>query len=130
MGAAAASLDLSCEYAKQREQFGKAIGSYQAIKHQLANAWMALDNARLAALYAAAALDGRRSDWQFACAAAELTAIVGAQQITRNCLQVHGGLGFTWEHDAHLYLKRVHHVSARLGGCDAAYGLIEEIVCA
>lgn len=130
LGAAAASLDLSCEYAKQREQFGKAIGSYQAIKHQLANAWMALDNARLAALYAAAALDGRQADWQFACAAAELTAIEGAQQITRNCLQVHGGLGFTWEHDAHLYLKRVHHVSASLGGCDAAYGLVEEIVCA
>ncbi|MFI5446872.1 acyl-CoA dehydrogenase family protein [Polaromonas sp. UC242_47] len=130
LGAAAAALDLSCAYAKQREQFGKAIGSYQAIKHQLANAWMALDNARLAALYAAAALDGRRADWPFACAAAELTAIEGAQQITRNCLQVHGGLGFTWEHDAHLYLKRVHHVSARLGGCEAAYGLIEETVCA
>lgn len=127
LGAAAAALDLSCEYAKQREQFGKAIGSYQAIKHQLANAWMALDNARLAALYAAAALDGRRPDWQFACAAAELTAIEGAQQITRNCLQVHGGLGFTWEHDAHLYLKRVHHVSACLGGCDTAYGLVEEV---
>lgn len=130
LGAASASLDLSCEYAKQREQFGKAIGSYQAIKHQLANAWMALDNARLAALYAAAALDGWRSDWQFACAAAELTAIEGAQQITRTCLQVHGGLGFTWEHDAHLYLKRVHHVSAYFGGCDSAYGLVEEMVCA
>lgn len=91
---------------------------------------MALDNARLAALYAAAALDGRRPDWPFACAAAELTAIEEAQQITRNSLQVQGGRGFTWEHDARLYPKRVHHVSARLGGCDAAYGLVEEIVCA
>lgn len=127
LGAAAASLDVACEYARQREQFGKAIGSYQAIKHQLANAWMALDNARLAALYAAASLDGRRSDWRFACAAAELTAIEGAQLITRNTIQIHGGLGFTWEHDAHLYLKRVHHVSSRLGGCDAAYARVESL---
>lgn len=130
LGAAAASLDLACDYARQREQFGKAIGSYQGIKHPLANAWMALDNARLCALYAAAALDGKRADWQFACAAAELTAMEGAQQVAHTTLQVHGGLGFTWEHDAHLYLKRVHHVSARLGGCDTAYGLVEAIVCA
>ncbi|TAM65894.1 MAG: acyl-CoA dehydrogenase [Microbacteriaceae bacterium] len=127
LGAAAASLDVACEYARQREQFDKAIGSYQAIKHQLANAWMALDNARLAALYAAASLDGKQSDWRFACAAAELTAIEGAQLVTRNTIQVHGGLGFTWEHDAHLYLKRVHHVSSRLGGADAAYACIESL---
>lgn len=129
LGAAAASLDASCEYARQREQFGKVIGSYQAIKHQLANAWMALDNAHLAAIYAAATLDDRR-DWQFACAVAELTAIEGAQQIARNAIQVHGALGFTWEHDAHLYLKRVHHVSSLLGGCDMAYRFVEELVCA
>ena len=127
LGAAAASLDLACDYARQREQFGKAIGSYQGIKHPLANAWMALDNARLCALYAAATLDGKRADWQFACAAAELTAIEGAQQVAHTTLQVHGGLGFTWEHDAHLYLKRIKHVSLRLGGSEAAYGRVEQV---
>ena len=130
LGAAAASLDLACDYARQREQFGKAIGSYQGIKHPLANAWMALDKPRLAALYAAAALDGKRADWRFACAAAELTAIEGAQQVAHTTLQVHGGLGFTWEHDAHLYLKRIQHVSLRLGGSEAALCQIEQMACA
>lgn len=130
LGAAAAALDLACGYAREREQFGKAIGVHQGIKHPLANAWMALDNARLAALYAAAALDGKRADWQFACAAAEVTAIEGAQQVAHTTLQVHGGLGFTWEHDAHLYLKRIQHVSARLGGSEAAYGRLEDMACA
>ena len=127
LGAAAASLDLVCDHARQREQFGKAIGSYQGIKHPLANAWMALDNARLSALYAAAALDGARADWQFACAVAELTAIEGAQQVAHTTLQVHGGLGFTWEHDAHLYLKRIQYVSLRLGGSEAALCRLEQI---
>ena len=63
---------------------------------------MAFDNARLSFLYAAAALDSNRADWRFACAAAELTVIEGAQQVTNTNLQVYGGIGFTWEHDAHL----------------------------
>lgn len=130
LGAAAASLDLACDHARQREQFGRAIGSQQGIKHPLANAWMALDNARLAALYAAASLDGKRADWQFACAAAELTAIEGAQQVAHTTLQVHGGLGFTWEHDAHLYLKRIQHVSLRLGGSEGVFCRLEQFACA
>ena len=128
LGAAGASLDLSCDYARQREQFGKPIGSYQAIKHHLANAWMALDNARLAALYAVASLDGALPDWSFACAAAELTAIEGCLRMGRAAIQIHGGLGFTWEHDAHLYLKRIHHVCAMLGGTEAAYEALERAI--
>ena len=126
LGAASASLDQACGYAREREQFGKPIGSYQAIKHHLANDWMALDNARLAAWYAAAALDSRLPDWSFACAAAEVTAIEGALRVARDAIQIHGGLGFTWEHDAHLYLKRVHHVSAMLGGTHAAFNTLEQ----
>lgn len=125
LGAAAACLDLSCDYARTREQFGQRIGAYQAVKHHLSNAWMALDNARLASLYAAAALDSNRPDWRFACAAAEMTAIEGGLHVARNAIQVHGGLGFSWEHDAHLYLKRIHHVSALLGGYDAACEMLE-----
>ena len=130
LGAAAAALDMASAYAREREQFGKPIGSYQAIKHQLANAWMALDNARLSALYAAAALDGRLPDWRFACAAAELTAMEGAQQVTHTNLQVHGGMGFTWEHDAHLFLKRVQYLSARLGGSAHALAQVEVLALA
>ena len=86
---------------------------------------MALDNARLAALYAVAVLDGGQPDWLFACAAAELTAIEGCLRMGREAIQIHGGLGFTWEHDAHLYLKRIHHVSAHLGGADVALDLLD-----
>lgn len=127
LGAAAAALDMACAYAREREQFGKPIGSYQSIKHQLANGWMALDNARLSALYAAAALDGRLPDWRFACAAAEVTAIEGAQQVAHANVQVHGGIGFTWEHDAHLLLKRVQHLAARLGGAGQALDQVEAL---
>lgn len=129
IGAGQASLQMARNYACERVQFGKPIGSYQAIKHQLANAWMAMDNARLAALYAAAALDGDLPDWRFACAAAEFTAIEGAQQTTRTSIQVLGGMGFTWEHDAHLYLKRVQHVATRLGGASRALSQLEVLAC-
>ncbi len=128
IGVAQAALRLGADYAKERVQFGKPIGSYQAIKHQLANAWMAVDNARLAALYATAALDGQLPDAAFACAAAEFTAIEGALQTTRTVIQVHGGMGFTWEHDAHLYLKRAQLLTARLGGASKALSRVEEQV--
>ncbi|MBF5005198.1 acyl-CoA dehydrogenase family protein [Diaphorobacter caeni] len=130
IGVAQAALKLGAAYAAERVQFGKPIGSYQAIKHQLANAWMAVDNARLAALYASAALDGQLPDAPFACAAAEWTAIDGALNTTRTVIQVHGGMGFTWEHDAHLYLKRAQRLAARLGGASKALTAVEELALA
>ncbi|WP_240531389.1 acyl-CoA dehydrogenase family protein [Variovorax boronicumulans] len=130
VGVAQAALDLASAYARERVQFGKPIGSYQAIKHQLANAWMGVDNARLAVRYAAAVLDGGLPDWRFACAAAEFTAIDGAQQATRTAIQVHGGMGFTWEHDAHLYLKRAQHLATRLGGASRALDQVEALALA
>ena len=130
VGVAQAALEMAAAYAKERVQFGKPIGSYQAIKHQLANAWMGVDNARLAVWYAAAALDGSLPDARFACAVAAFTAIEGALQSTRTAIQVHGGMGFTWEHDAHLYLKRAQHLAARLGGASHALGVVEELALA
>ena len=117
-----------CNAGPQREQFGKPIGSYQAIKHHLANAWMGLDNARLAALYAVASLDAGQPDWPFACAAAELTAIEGGLRMARDVIQIHGGLGFSWEHGAHLYLKRIHHIAALLGGTEPAFEPLERAI--
>lgn len=128
VGVGQAALDMASSYAKERVQFGKPIGSYQAIKHQLANAWMGVDNARLSVLYATAALDSRLPDWRLACAATELLAIEGALQSTRTAIQVHGGMGFTWEHDAHLYLKRAQHLAARLGGTSQALSRVESLV--
>lgn len=130
VGVGQAALEMAASYAKERVQFGKPIGSYQAIKHQLANAWMGVDNARLSVWYAAAALDGDLPDARFACAVADFTAIEGALQSTRTAIQVHGGMGFTWEHDAHLYLKRAQHVAARLGGASQALGRVEELALA
>lgn len=130
VGVGQAALDMASSYAKERVQFGKPIGSYQAIKHQLANAWIGVDNARLAVLYACSALDGDLPDGRFACAAAEFTAIEGALQSTRTAIQVHGGMGFTWEHDAHLYLKRAQHLATRLGGASRALTQVEDLALA
>lgn len=130
VGVAQAALDMASGYAKERVQFGKPIGSYQAIKHQLANAWMGVDNARLAVWYAAAALDAGLPDARFACAVAEFTAIEGALACTRTAIQVHGGMGFTWEHDVHLFLKRAQHLAARLGGASCALSKVEALALA
>lgn len=127
VGVAQAALSMSSAYAKERAQFGKLIGSYQAIKHQLANVWMATDNARLATMYAAAALDSQLPDQPLACAVAEFSAIEAALQASRAAVQVHGAIGFTWEHDAHLYLKRAQHLATRLGGASAALSRVEAI---
>ncbi|NUO87996.1 MAG: acyl-CoA dehydrogenase [Cupriavidus sp.] len=109
LGAAAAGLDMAVAYAKERRQFGKPIGQYQAIKHPLANAWVALDNGR----YAIRALldDGAVPD--VAGIAARLV-VAAATQATKLTIQVHGGVGFAWEHDAHLFLKRVYHKRAQV----------------
>jgi len=125
VGIGQAALSMSTAYAKERIQFGKPIGSYQSIKHQLANMWMAVDNARLSVMYAAAALESQLPDQFLASAIAEYAAIEGAFQSTRMAVQVHGALGFTWEHDIHLYLKRAQHVANRLGGTSAVLSNIE-----
>ncbi len=130
VGVAQAALEMAADYAKERVQFGKPIGSYQAIKHQLANAWMGVDNARLSVWYAASALDGGLPDARFACAVADFTAIEGALQSTRTAVQVHGGMGFTWEHDAHLFLKRAQHLATRLGGASRALTVVEDLALA
>ena len=106
-GAAAAVVDMSVEYAKVRTQFGRAIGSFQAIQHKLADMKVSLENSRSLVYYAAWALDTGAADARLAAAMAKAYASDACMQVVAEGIQVHGGIGFTWEHDMHLYFKRV-----------------------
>lgn len=98
VGAAAQALARTVEYVQQREQFGRAIGSFQAVKHRLADLYVQVQAARSAAYYAA---------WDPAQGGLALAQALEALRITSGeAIQLHGGIGFTWEHDAHLYFKR------------------------
>ncbi|MEN3297839.1 MAG: hypothetical protein V7642_7092 [Burkholderiales bacterium] len=116
IGAAAAALDLSVVYAKERVQFGRAIGEFHSIKHRLADAWIALENARYALSHFAQLTEGRIQDpgLQSAAGISWRLARAAATNSTKLAIQVHGGLGFSWEHSAHLYLKRVLRLAARI----------------
>jgi len=114
------SLDTAVAHAKVREQFGKPIGSFQAVKHLCAEMLCRAEQAQVAAADAARAAGdcGDSGDRQFAIAAA-LAASVGiaaAKANVKDCIQVLGGIGCTWEHDAHLYLRRAHSIGCFLGG--------------
>jgi alkylation response protein AidB-like acyl-CoA dehydrogenase len=104
VGGAQATLDTAVEYARTRVQFGRAIGSFQAIKHRLADMLVGVELARSAA-YEAAADTGSLSRELRAAVAASLCAEIYVH-CAESSIQVHGGIGFTWEHSAQLHLKR------------------------
>jgi alkylation response protein AidB-like acyl-CoA dehydrogenase len=106
VGAAQACLDMSVEYAKSRHQFGRAIGSFQAIKHMCADMLVAVESAKSAAYHLAAALDDDPAEVATAAALAKSYCSEAFYQCAADTIQIHGGIGFTWEHDAHLYFKR------------------------
>lgn len=107
LGLAEGALDLANEYAKNREQFGRPIGGFQAVKHILAEMFVRQEAARAGAYNAGATLDTPEvANVERAVSAAKLTAGEGAIRNARSCIQVHGGMGFTWEVIAHYYLKR------------------------
>jgi alkylation response protein AidB-like acyl-CoA dehydrogenase len=105
VGLGTAALELGTEYAKDREQFGRVIGSFQAVKHILADAAVGLEVARAAVHAAAVARDEEAEGHRIA--AARIVASRAAHTATEACIQVHGGMGYTWGLDAHLFLKRV-----------------------
>ena len=107
VGVGQGALDLAVRYAREREQFGRAIGSFQAVKHLLADALARVDLARAAVLVAALTVDDPEcGDPAEAVAAAKVLADDAATANGRTGIQVHGGMGFTWDVLAHLYLKR------------------------
>jgi alkylation response protein AidB-like acyl-CoA dehydrogenase len=106
LGAAHRCLDMSVEYAKVREQFGQPIGSFQAIRHRCAEMLLAVDNAHSAVYYAAWALSAGAEDAAVAASICKSYVSEAARQVCGDAIQVHGGIGFTWEYDLHLYFKR------------------------
>ncbi|WUI02981.1 acyl-CoA dehydrogenase [Spirillospora sp. NBC_00431] len=105
----------AAEYAKVREQFGRPIGQFQGVKHKAARALIALEQARAAAWDAARALDEDAPDAGFAAAVAAVIATDAGLRTARDAIQILGGIGFTWEHDAHIYLRRAATLRALLG---------------
>ena len=113
------SLDATVDYAKQRVQFGRLIGSFQAYKHMLADMMLLVEASRSAAYYAAAAIDEDGQELAEACHVARSYVSDAYRSATGDAIQLHGGIGFTWEHHAHLYFKRARATSSWLGTPDA-----------
>jgi alkylation response protein AidB-like acyl-CoA dehydrogenase len=115
VGAAQTILDITLAYAKQREQFGAPIGSFQAIKHKFADMLVALERARATSYFAALTI--AEDDARRALAASTAKAAAGdcAALLAKEGIQIHGGIGYTWEHDMHLYVRRVKSSSLLFG---------------
>ncbi len=119
VGGMQAALDMSVAYSRERVQFGRPIGSFQALKHLAANMYVTLETARSATYYAAMAIDGDQPDARAAVSCAKALCSDGYLQISKAAIQMHGGIGFTEEHDVHLYYKRALAANVTFG--DAAF---------
>jgi alkylation response protein AidB-like acyl-CoA dehydrogenase len=128
VGAAQHLLNLSVEYAKSRLQFGRQIGSFQAIKHKLADMLVDLEHARSTAYHAVWALTAGSDDPALAASIAQATCSAAFSRIAADAIQVHGGIGFTWEHQAHLYFKRAATDAALLGSAEQHRDRVADLV--
>jgi alkylation response protein AidB-like acyl-CoA dehydrogenase len=106
LGASTRVLEMSVDYAKDRIQFGKPIGNFQAVKHRLADALVDVEGMRSNVYYAAWCLAAGEPDASLAASAAKAWCSEASRRVMASGLQVHGGIGFTWEHDLHLFVKR------------------------
>lgn len=100
------SLDITVEYAKTRKQFGKPIGMFQAVQHQCADMYLETESSRSAVYYAAWALEKNAPDAAAAVSIAKMYASDASRTVGNRAIQIHGGMGFTWENDLHLYYRR------------------------
>ncbi|HEY2809049.1 MAG TPA: acyl-CoA dehydrogenase family protein [Steroidobacteraceae bacterium] len=115
LGGAERVLEMTVEYVKQREQFGRPVGSFQAIKHRLADMMVQVEAARSASWYAACVADEQEGELAEAAAIAKSYCCDAFYDCAATAIQLHGGIGFTWEHDAHLYFKRARASATLLG---------------
>jgi len=114
-GVAQRALEMAIEYAKERQQFGRAIGSYQAVSHRCAQMLLETENSRSATLYAAWTADAEPDTLPLAASMAKAYSSDAGMRVTDAAIQVHGGIGFTWEHDLHFFLKRATGNAAMFG---------------
>ena len=128
VGAAQHLLDLAVDYAKSRLQFGRPIGSFQAVKHRLADMLVYLEHARSSAYHAVWALTDGTDDPALAASIAQATCSAALSRIAKDTIQVHGGIGFTWEHQAHLYFKRAATDAALLGTAEQHRARVASLV--
>ena len=115
IGGAQAALEMARDYALERTAFGRPIGSFQAIKHKLADVYIATELARSNAYYGAWALSANAPDITTAAAAARVAATKAFGLASQENIQTHGGMGFTWEFDCHLYYRRAKHLALAIG---------------
>jgi alkylation response protein AidB-like acyl-CoA dehydrogenase len=106
MGGAQKVLDMTVDYAKVRVQFGRPIGSFQAVQHKCANMMIDVEGAKSAAYYASWAVSNEVAEAPLAAALAKAAASDAFRRVSADGIQLHGGIGFTWDHDMHLYFKR------------------------
>ena len=128
LGLSRAMLELAVSYAQQRQQFGKPIGSFQAVKHHLANARLQIEFAGPAVLYAAYAVAHGQPDASRSVSQAKWLAGAAATVTGRAALQCHGAIGYTTEHDLHLYLKRSWALARSWGGSEFHAGRVAAAV--
>lgn len=119
LGASRKSLEMSVDYAKVRKQFGQFIGQFQAVKHKLSEMLVLVENSHGAVYYAAWALDADAPDAALAASVAKSFVNNASRKVCGEAIQVHGGIGFTWEYDLHLYFKRAKYF-------EPLYGDLEE----
>jgi alkylation response protein AidB-like acyl-CoA dehydrogenase len=131
-GLAQRCLDMTVAYVKERKQFARPVGSFQGLKHRLADLWVSVTQARAASRYAAACLatatPSDPGDAKVAVALAKAYCSDVAVQAAQECVQMHGGIGFTWEHPAHLFLKRAKADSIAFGTADAHRAALASLV--
>jgi alkylation response protein AidB-like acyl-CoA dehydrogenase len=119
MGGAQKVLEMAVEYAKMRVQFGRPIGSFQAVQHKCANMMIDVEGAKSAVYYAAWAVSNEVNEAPLAAALAKAASSDAYRRVSADGIQVHGGIGFTWDHDMHLYFKRAKSSEFTFG--DATY---------
>lgn len=115
LGGSQATLDITVAYSKERVQFGRQIGSYQAYKHRLADMMVDIEQARSAVYWAACAVDEGDEEQALALHSAKSFCADTYRACSGHMIQLHGGIGFTWEHDAHLFFKRARSISSMMG---------------
>ena len=118
VGAAAEALDVTVEYVKTREQFSRPVGSFQAVQQRAADMLIAVEEARSVTRYAAIVADEQPQQLTRSASMAKVAANRALRFVSQYAIQLHGGIGFTWEQDLHLYLKRAKAAEFTLGGTD------------